>query len=305
MSQKQPITRREFIGRTAAGVAGVLATPALASAVPGGGRMTAADAVALGRGGPRVSRLGLGTGSNGGRVQREVGQEGFNRLVRHALDRGITFFDTADNYGEMHERLGIALKGVDRDRIQIQTKIPFNKYENPLQAIDRFRSEVGTDYFDSVLIHCTRTEAWPEEQARLMDALAEGKQKGILRSHGVSMHGLEPLAATTRTAWPDVAQVRVNHNGHFMDGPTGDWKEQGNRDAALPHIRKLHANGVGVIGMKLIGNGDFTDPEVRRQSIHFVMGLDYVDSVVIGFKSAAEIDEAIENMNAGLAKRGA
>src|SRR5690606_15735235 len=121
-----------------------------------------------------------------------------------------------------------------------------------------------------------------------------------VRSHGVSMHGLAPLAATTATDWPDVAMVRVNHNGHHMDGTAGPWSANGNRDAALPHIERLHAAGKGVIGMKLIGNGDFTDPEVRRRSIRYVMGLDYVDAVVIGFKSAAEVDEAIANMNDGL-----
>lgn len=301
MDRKPEITRRHFLGYGAAGLVGVLAAPRGVSAGTLSARRTAVDPVALGRSGVVVSRLGIGTGSNGGRIQRELGQEGFTRLVRHALDRGITFFDTADNYGEMHEMLRTALRGVDRDRIQVQTKIPWNKYEDPLRELDRFRSEVGTDYFDSALIHCTRTAEWPKEEARLMDTLHEAREKQMIRSYGVSMHGLAPLEATTRTSWPMVAQVRVNHNGVHMDGPTGKFGEQGNRDAALPRIRALHDAGKGVIGMKLIGNGDFTDPEVRRKSIHFVMGLPYVDAVVIGFKSPAEIDEAIQNMNDGLA----
>jgi predicted aldo/keto reductase-like oxidoreductase len=299
MDKWQQISRRQFIGRTAAGVVGVLGAPAVAAAAPTV-RRSAADRVVLGRSGIGVSRLGLGTGSNGGSVQRGVGQEQFTRLVRHALDRGITFFDTADNYGEMHEALREALRGVPREGIQIQTKIPWERNPDALRELDRFRREVGTEYFDSVLIHCTRTARWPTELARMMDQLAEAKQRGLIRSHGVSMHGLEPLEATVRTRWPDVAQVRVNHNGHHMDGPTGEWKEPGNRDAALPHIRRLHAGGKGVIGMKLIGNGDFTDPEVRRRSIHSVMRMPFVDAVVIGFKSPAEIDEAIRNMNEGL-----
>ena len=296
---KSRMSRREFMGRSAAGLFGAMATPGIASA-NSAARRTAVDAVVLGKSSVRVSRLGLGTGSNGGSVQRQMGQEGFTRLVRHALDRGITFFDTADNYGGMHEMLREALRGVDRDRIQIQTKIPFDKYADPLKELDRFRKEVGTEYFDSVLIHCTLTRAWPEEQKRLMDLLAQAKQRKIVRSHGVSVHGLHALAGATTTSWPDVTQVRVNHNGHHMDGPTGRWKEAGDRDAAIPHIRRLHRDGKGVIGMKLIGNGDFTDPEVRRRSIHFVMGLDYIDAVVLGFKSPAEIDEAIDNMNDGL-----
>jgi 1-deoxyxylulose-5-phosphate synthase len=302
MSSKQPITRRAFVGRTAAGLVGALAAPGVASA---GVRapLSAVDAVSLGKSGVRVSRLGLGTGSDGGSVQRTMGQEGFTRLVRHALDRGITFFDTADNYGGMHVMLREALRGVDRDRIQIQTKIPFNRYQDPLRELDRFRREVGVDHFDSVLIHCTLTRSWPEEQKRLTDQLAEAKRTGVTRSHGVSVHGLEALRGATETAWTDIALVRVNHNGRHMDGPTGRWSEPGDRDGALPHIRRLHRSGQGVVGMKLIGNGDFTDAESRRRSIHFVMGLDFVDAVVIGFKSAAEIDEAIERMDEGLRLR--
>jgi 1-deoxyxylulose-5-phosphate synthase len=89
-----------------------------------------------------------------------------------------------------------------------------------------------------------------------------------------------------------------------MDGPTGRWQEPGDRDVALPHIRRLHAMGKGVIGMKLAGNGDFTDPEVRRRSIDFVMRLPFVDAVVMGFKSPAEIDEAMRRMDEGLSRRG-
>jgi 1-deoxyxylulose-5-phosphate synthase len=302
MSSKQPITRREFVGRTAAGLVGGLAAPALVSAdfrAP----LTALDPVALGRSGVRVSRLGIGTGSEGGSIQRTMGQQGFTRLVGHALERGITFFDTADNYGGMHLMLREALRGVGRDGIQIQTKIPFNKYPDPLRELDRFRQELGTDYLDSVLIHCTLTRSWPEEQKQLMDLLAEAKRTGVIRSHGVSVHGLEALRGATETDWTDITMVRVNHNGHHMDGPTGRWKEEGDRDSALPHIRRLHQSGKGVIGMKLIGNGDFTDPEVRRRAIHFVMELDFVDAVVIGFKSPSEIDEAIQRMDEGLTRR--
>lgn len=298
MNGKQPITRRRFLGRAAAGLAGVVAAPDLLAAPPA--KRSAADAVVLGKSGLRVSRLGFGTGSNGGSVQRALGQDGFTRLVRHTLDRGITFFDTADNYGGMHEMLREALRGVDREAVQIQTKFPWDRYDDPLRELDRYRREVGTDYFDSFLLHCTLSGAWPSELARMMDAMAEAKAKGLIRAHGVSVHGLKSLEAATRTGWIDVAQVRVNHNGHHMDGPTGRWREPGDRVAALPHIRRLHESGKGVIGMKLIGNGDFTDPEVRRRAIAFVMGLDYVDAVVIGFRTPAEIDEAIANVDAGL-----
>ena len=85
-----------------------------------------------------------------------------------------------------------------------------------------------------------------------------------------------------------------------MDGLTDQGRVPEPTKQPLQHIKKLHADGKGIIGMKLIGNGDFTKPEEREASIRFVMGLDYVDAVVIGFKSTQEIDEAIRLMNVAL-----
>ena len=292
------ITRRDFLQKSAVGAAATIGAANLFSCSIT--KRSATDIVTLGESGVKVSRLAMGTGSNGGHVQRTMGQDEFTKVIRYGIDRGVTFIDTADNYNEMHEMVNKAIKGLDRENLQIQCKIPPNKYEDPLKEIDRFRKEVGTDYFDSFLIHCVRTADWPEQFKKLRDDLLEIKEKQIVRAVGCSMHGLLPLRATAETTWGDVRLVRVNHNGHHMDGIKGDWKEQGDRDAALPQIEKMHQAGKGIIAMKLIGNGDFTDAQVRKESIHFVMGLDYVDAAVIGFKSTDEIDEAIMNMNEGL-----
>ena|SRR5450759_448500 len=71
-------------------------------------RGTATDWVTLGKSGVKVTRLAFGTGTMSGRVQRELGQEGFTRLVRHAYDRGIRFFETAESYGAMPSILCIS-----------------------------------------------------------------------------------------------------------------------------------------------------------------------------------------------------
>jgi len=300
-STYQNISRRRFLGQLAIGTAGLLTLPEQLLSAGKKPKRWAIDQVVLGRSGIKVSRLGMGTGTQGGRVQRELGQTEFTRMIRYGLDQGITFIDTADNYDGIHEMLHDALKGVDRERIQIQCKIPGDKYENPLKELDRFRSEVGTDYFDSFLIHHMRAADWPQKQERLMDLLQEAKDKQIIRSHGVSVHGIPPLEAATKVkSWVDVSLVRVNHSGLHMDGPADQGKGPVPTMQPLHHIKKLHEDGKGVIGMKLIGNGDFTNPEQREASIRFVMGLDYVDAVVIGFKSTQEIDEAIRLMNAAL-----
>ena len=296
------INRRRFLQSAAA--LGLLAgnLPVLGAEATQPKR-SATDWVTLGRSGVRVTRLGMGTGSNGGQHQREMGQEKFAEMVRHAYDRGIRFFDTADNYDQMHEWLAQALKGIDRNSYRIQTKMKIYPDQDVAKTIDQFRKELNSDYFDSLLLHCTRTLEWPDELKRLRDQLSECKEKQMIRSHGASVHGLSPLRGTPACVdWLDVALLRVNHLGTKMDGPTGEWMEDGKpfHDEAVEGIRRVHAAGAGVIGMKLIGNGEFTKPEDRDASIRYVMGLDCVDAVIIGFKSIQEVDEAIERINTHL-----
>ena len=101
---------------------------------------TATDQVPLGNTGAYVSRIGIGTGTDGGRVQREMGQEGFTRMIRYAYDLGINFLDTADMY-RTHEMVGSAIKGISREALFIQTKMQWDAPtipEKPLEVLDRF-----------------------------------------------------------------------------------------------------------------------------------------------------------------------
>ena len=69
----------------------------------------------------------------------------------------------------------------------------------------------------------------------------------------------------------------------------------------MEQIKIMHEKGHGVIGMKLIGNGLFTDPADREKSIRFAMACKDIDAVVIGVTSTQQIDEAIERINRALA----
>src|SRR5205809_5923476 len=94
---------------------------------------TATDWVTLGKSGVKVTRLAFGTGTMSGRVQRELGQDEFTKLVRYAYDRGIRFFETAESYGEMHKMLGVALKGIPRDSYRIMSKVTTREGVDPQQ----------------------------------------------------------------------------------------------------------------------------------------------------------------------------
>jgi len=266
-------------------------------------KATATDQVALGKTGLKCSRLGFGTGSIGGSIQRALGAEEFNRLIHYAYDHGITYIDTAQNY-KTHTMVRDAIKGLPREKLFIQSKMP-GVPEKPLEVLDKYRQELDVDYIDSLLAHCAVTADWEEERKRLVDALEEAKDRKIIRSHGVSCHSVPALTKAARLDWVDVNLVRINPQGAHMDTPAETWNAESNAShlpPVLEQIKIMRQNGHGVIGMKIIGNGDFTSPEDREKSIRFTMQSGLVDAVVIGFKSTAEIDEAIMRINNALAE---
>jgi predicted aldo/keto reductase-like oxidoreductase len=292
------LTRRNFLRSTATAAGALVAG---GSIVPlKAAKKTATDWVTLGNSGIKVTRLAFGTGSFGGRVQRGLGQEQFTKLVRYAYDRGIRFFESADNYAEMHEMLAAALKGVPRDTYRLMTKYRLRETDTPQATLDRFRRELNSEYFDILLLHCVRTPNWPEQFKALRDSFSEAKEKKVILAHGASCHGLLPLRAFPDNKWLDVALLRVNHKGTRMDSLAGREDDQGDVSEVVSHVKKVHSQGTGVIGMKLMGEGQFTTPEDRDESLKFVMQLGAVDAVTIGYKNTAEIDEAIDRINTHL-----
>ncbi|MCC7157586.1 MAG: aldo/keto reductase [Bryobacterales bacterium] len=283
------------VGAGAAAVTGSLSTARAAA------KRSATDWVTLGNSGVKVTRLAFGTGTVGGRVQRELGQEEFTKLVRYAYDRGIRFFESAEAYTGMHDMLGIALKGLPRDSYRLMTKVRLRDTTDAFAKLDTYRRQLNTEYFDIVLLHCVRTADWPEQFKPVRDQLSEAKHKKIIASHGASVHGLLPLRQfPSNTNWLDVALMRVNNAGVKMDNLRSADNENGVVDEVVTHIGEVRKKGTGVLGMKIIGEGAFKSPEQREASINFVFKLGTVDAVTIGYKSPAEIDEAIERINSAL-----
>jgi hypothetical protein len=103
--------------------------------------------------------------------------------------------------------------------------------------------------------------------------------------------------------WLDVGLIRINHNGARMDGPTSeDTNHPDNVSEVVNHIQQLKKEGLGVIGMKLCGGGQFAQShDDRVKAMRFAFQNAGVDSATVGFKSTQEIDEAISNMNLALA----
>jgi 1-deoxyxylulose-5-phosphate synthase len=289
-------TRRDFLKTGLA--AGTLA---VSGALPiAAQRGSATDLVTLGRSGVKVSRLAFGTGTISGQVQRSLGQDAFTRLVRHAYDSGIRFFETAESYGEMHKMLGVALKGLPRDSYQLMSKVTTRDGVDPQQKFDELRGLANTEYFDIMLLHWQHTATWPADTARWQDAILEVQSRKIVLTHGASVHGLPALRRVPGNRFLDVAMIRMNHTGKSMDAEDYNTQGPGNVPEVVSHVQEVRKQGMGVISMKLAGEGTF-DREDRRKAMRFAFREAGVDCVTVGYKSPAEIDEAIENLNLALA----
>ena len=297
------INRREFVERAAA-ITGALAlgpAGALAAKEDQKTPRRVTDRRTLGKTGITASLLGIGTGSIGvihASHQTRLGQEAFTRLIRHAFDSGIAFFDVADQYGS-HPFLREAIKGLPRDKFIIQTKSGSRTAEGMRADIDRFRKELGVDTLDMVLMHCVTEPDWNTRFAGAKDALSEAKQKGVIRAHGCSCHSLSALEAAAADPWVEVDLARFNPWGKHMDaGP----------ESVRPVLERMKAAGKGVIGMKILAQGDMTRGEDRlaraRESLRFALASGVLDSFVIGFESPQQIDEVLGETRVALAELG-
>ena len=260
---------------------------------------SATDWVTLGDSGVKVTRLAFGTGTFSGRVFRELGQEQFTSLVRYAYDHGIRFFETAEGYAGMPEMLGVALKGLPRDSYRLMTKFSMR---GDLQAkIDRARMALNTEYIDILLMHCMRSPTWASEGKAMRDGFSEVKSKKVIMAHGASCHGLQALGSFPGDKWLDVALMRMNHKGARMDTPgMGDTDELGDVPQVVSQVKKIRTQGTGILGMKLVGEGQFTNADDREASMKFVMGQGLADAVTIGHTTTAQIDESMERMDRAL-----
>lgn len=289
-------TRREFLrtGLAASTLAATRSLPLNAA------RQTATDWVTLGKSGVKVTRLAFGTGSFSGKVQRDLGQDGFTRLARYAYDQGIRFFETAESYGDMHRMLGVALKGIPRDSYRIMSKVTTREGVNPQEKIDELRRLANTDYFDVMLLHWQHTGTWPTDSRRWQDGILEAESKKAIVSHGASVHGLPALRQVPGNKWLDIAMIRMNHKGKSMDAEDYNTDGLGNVSEVVTHVKQVRKEGMGVISMKLVGEGTF-NREDRKAAMKFAFIKVGVDCVTVGYKNTPEIDEAIENLNLAFA----
>jgi aryl-alcohol dehydrogenase-like predicted oxidoreductase len=293
-----PFSRREFLKT------GVAAGAAVASAgslpLHAANQRSATDLVTLGKSNLQVTRLAFGTGSNNGHVQYALGQAEFSKLVAYAYERGIRFFETSESY-MTPAMLGEALRPFPRDSYVLMSKVTTDEGVDPRERFDEMRRTSQTEYFDIMLLHWQHTDKWVLETSRWQDGILAEQEKKTIRTRGASVHGLPALRQMPGNKWLQVAMIRMNHNGTRMDGPT--YADDNNPDRVsevVAHVKQVKSEGMGVISMKLVGDGTFTQHNDRQAAMRFAFQNAGVDCVTVGFKNNREIDEAIDNLNLAL-----
>jgi aryl-alcohol dehydrogenase-like predicted oxidoreductase len=324
------LNRREFIGTAIAAAGALTAGAAAVQSTRGGGTEVGAtreggvegaraagfavapgltvdasvksptDRVRLGRSGLQVSLVGVGTGTigyAGHSNQTHLGQEEFTRLLRHAFDRGINFFDLADAYGS-HPFFRAAMKGVPRDQLVIQTKTDSRDPREAAEDVDRFLSELGTDYIDSLIVHCVTESDWTTSYRGVLDAFSDAKRRGKVRAVGVTCHSFGALRTAAASDWVEINQVRWNPRGAHMDAEV---------ETARALFRQMRARGQGMIGMKVVGQGDLL--EGRRaaspeECFRFQIESGVVDAFVVGVEKVEHVDRLITGTQLALDELG-
>jgi len=273
--------RREFLGKTALGLgAAWLGSKGLATVATGTpGRFSATDIVTLGKTGIQTSRLACGTGTvgyNHTSNQAKLGIPGLADLLWAGYDNGLRFIDCADSYGT-HPHVAESLKRIPREKVTILTKSWARDAEGMRKDIDRFRKELNVDQIDILLMHCLEDDDWTTRYRGAMDALSEAKEKKIIRAHGCSCHKIGALRAAAKSPWVEVDLARLNPIGAHMDADP---------DTVLSVLWEMRAAGKGIIGMKILGQGDMR----RRQdeALKYALSTGVLDAFTIGAESRDE-----------------
>lgn len=280
------MNRRQFVSSWTAFAA--VATRFPHHLYAGTARKFATDRVLLGPMKIPCSRLAMGTGTDGvgssSNQTRKLGLHGLADLLDAAYDRGVTFWDSADQYGT-HPHLREALKRVPREKVTILTKTHASTEKEMRADLDRFRRELGTDYLDILLLHCMMDGDWPERKKGAMAVISEAREKGIVRTHGTSCHTLEALQAAAASSWVQVDLARINPAQVYMDAAP---------QTVISVLRRMKAAGKGVIGMKILGAGRLVDR--ADESLQYALALDCVDCFTIGCEGQDQLASLLKKI---------
>jgi aryl-alcohol dehydrogenase-like predicted oxidoreductase len=244
----------------------------------------------FGRTSEKVSAIGLG-GYHIGHPQDP--NEGIG-IIRGAIDRGITFMDNCWDYndGESERRMGLALRDGYRQKVFLMTKFDGRTKDSTARQIDESLRRLQTDRVDLIQLHENIRMEDPDRffaPGGSLEALMDAKKAGKIRYIGFTGHKdpavhlrmLEVAAAHDFRF--DSCQMPLNPmDAHF-------------RSFAQQVLPKLLEQGIGVLGMKPMGDGNLLKSGVVTplECLHYALNLP-VSVVITGCESMERLDQAIE-----------
>lgn len=273
--------------------------PLRASAQPAGGaRGRVRRYATLGRTGMRVSDISFGASRLGA---------GEGDLVRHALDRGINYFDTADSYrgGDAETTIGDVLRG-KRDRVHIASKTatsPSDRRDSLMRSLEQSLRRLRTDYVDVYFNHAVN-EVERLKNPEWREFTLRAKQQGKIRFVGMSGHAgrlAECLDYALDTDGVDVILVAYNfgQDPAFLQQFTRAFDFVA-RQPDLPRVlQKAKAKGVGVIAMKTLMGARLNDMRpfekggatFAQAAFRWVLSNRNADALIVSMTSREVIDE--------------
>ncbi len=231
----------------------------------------------LGQTGLKVSRLCFGALTIGP-LQAGLSIQAGAQVLRHALEQGVNFIDTAELYGT-YPYIKEALKGFDREVVIASKSYAYTR-EGMIQSLEQARSELDRDVVDIFLLHeqesiLTVKGHWPA-----LEYLLEAKAKGLVRAVGLSTHRIAGVVAGI-----EVPEIEVIHP---LFNSTGLGITDGTRDEMASVIAQAKAVGKGIYSMKPLGGDNLLHQ--MEQALNYVLAQPTVDAIALGMKSVAEVE---------------
>lgn len=163
---------------------------------------------------------GLGTWEMGGRKEADPSNDDNADIeaIKYAIDSGVTHLDTAENYANGHseEILGKAIKGYDRSKLFIASKVGRTKlkHDDLIKSSKESLQRIGTDYLDLFMIHAPSLEIPIEESMKAMNELYD---EGLVKNIGVSNFSVERFVEAQKYSKAKIVANQLHLNLKYRE----------------------------------------------------------------------------------------
>lgn len=230
----------------------------------------------LGNTGLKVSRLCFGSLTIGP-LQAGLDLEAGTAVIRTAFDLGVNFIDTAELYNT-YDYIRNAIKG-RRESIVISTKCYAYDQKGAEISLKKALEELDTDYIDIFSLHEQESEHTIRGHQEAMEYFIRAKEKGYIRSFGISTHAIAAVKASMKYKEIEVLHPIVNRRGlGILDGDINEM---------LSAVSEARGAGKGIFSMKPLGGGNMI--KESKECFDFVLSNNDLHSIAVGMQSVEEV----------------